>query len=280
MIRCPAAPLLCPGRGGVPLLHAGGADFAEGARPCSNCRSVLKNHHLIIHDFSRKRKFFRKKFSQELIFFGVRVSALGSPIGKISIQDDFEPHFEKFRYVVELAKLFETPYIRMFSFYIPADEDPENYREPVFQRLRRMVEYAAAIREVCQYAQGKGVDILLESHGRFNTLETIGGNVLNTGHLISDFPEQACVEVPCLVNGTGIHPTRVGALPPVLAAMNMTNINTQLLTIEAARTRKKEDVIRAAMLDPHTAAELSIDDIVKMVDERMEAHGLYMEMYR
>ena len=64
-----------------------------------------------------------------------------------------------------------------------------------------------------------------------NTPYQIGGNVLNTGHLIEDFPEHACVEVPCLVNNTGIHPTYVGHLPPVLAAMNMTNINTQLLTI-------------------------------------------------
>ena len=107
----------------------------------------------------------------------------------------------------------------------------------------------------------------------------IGGNVLNTGHLIEDFPEQACVEVPCLVNGTGVHPTYVGKLPPVLAAMNMTNINTQLLTIEAARTRKREDILRAVMLEPHTAAELSIDDMAKMVDELMEAHGEYMAMY-
>ena len=107
----------------------------------------------------------------------------------------------------------------------------------------------------------------------------IGGNVLNTGHLIEDFPEQACVEVPCLVNGTGVHPTYVGKLPPVLAAMNMTNINTQLLTIEAARTRKKEDILRAVMLEPHTAAELSIDDMAKMVDELIEAHGEYMAMY-
>ena len=109
---------------------------------------------------------------------------------------------------------------------------------------------------------------------------TIGGNVLNTGHLIEDFPEHACVEVPCLVDGLGIHPTYVGKLPPVLAAMNMTNINTQLLTIEAARTRKKEDILRAVMLDPHAAAELSIDDMAKMVDELLEAHGPYMAMYR
>lgn len=108
----------------------------------------------------------------------------------------------------------------------------------------------------------------------------IGGNVLNTGHLIEDFPEHACVEVPCLVNNTGIHPTYVGHLPPVLAAMNMTNINTQLLAIEAARTRKRDDILRAVMLDPHAAAELSIDDMTKMVDEMIEAHGPYMKMYK
>ena len=107
----------------------------------------------------------------------------------------------------------------------------------------------------------------------------IGGNVLNTGHLIADFPENACVEVPCLVDGMGIHPTRVGNLPPVLAAMNMTNINTQLLTIEAARTRKKEDILRAVMLEPRCAAILSIDDMKEMVDELIEAHGPYMAMY-
>ena len=113
-----------------------------------------------------------------------------------------------------------------------------------------------------------------------NTPYQIGGNVLNTGHLIADFPEHACVEVPCLVDGMGIHPTRVGSLPPVLAAMNMTNINTQLLTIEAARTRKREDILRAVMLDPRAAAELSIDDMAKMVDELIEAHGPYMAMYK
>ena len=113
-----------------------------------------------------------------------------------------------------------------------------------------------------------------------NTPYQIGGNVLNTGHLIEDFPEHACVEVPCLVNNTGIHPTYVGHLPPVLAAMNMTNIITQLLTIEAARTRKKEDILRAVMLDPHAAAELSIDDMAKMVDEMISAHGPYMAMYK
>ena len=107
----------------------------------------------------------------------------------------------------------------------------------------------------------------------------IGGNVLNTGHLISDFPETACVEVPCLVDAAGIHPTFVGALPPVCAAMNMTNINVQLLTIEAAKTRKLEHIYQAAMLDPHTASELDIDTIKKMVDDLIEAHGDYLPKY-
>ena len=107
----------------------------------------------------------------------------------------------------------------------------------------------------------------------------IDGNVLNTGGLISNLPEDACVEVACLVNGYGVHPTRVGRLPVQCAAMNMTNINVQLLTIEAAVTQKKEHIYQAAMLDPHTGSELDIDTIKKMVDDLIEAHGDYLPKY-
>ena len=107
----------------------------------------------------------------------------------------------------------------------------------------------------------------------------IGGNVLNKGHLITNLPEDACVEVPCLVNGYGIHPCHVGALPVQCAAMNMTNINVQLLTIEAAKTLKKDHIYQAAMLDPHTGSELDIDTIKKMVDDLIEAHGDYLPKY-
>ncbi|MBE6629396.1 MAG: alpha-glucosidase/alpha-galactosidase [Ruminococcaceae bacterium] len=99
----------------------------------------------------------------------------------------------------------------------------------------------------------------------------IGGNVLNTG-LIDNLPTDACVEVPCMVDACGVNPTHVGRLPVQLAAMNMTNINPQLLTIEAAVTGKREHIYHAAMLEPHTAAELSVDDIIKMCDELYEAH--------
>jgi len=99
----------------------------------------------------------------------------------------------------------------------------------------------------------------------------IGGNVLNNG-LISNLPPEACVEVSCLVDNAGIHPTYVGALPPQLAAMNMTNINVQLLTIAAAHEQSMEHVYHAAMLDPHTGSQLSTDEIVAMCDELRAAH--------
>ena len=106
----------------------------------------------------------------------------------------------------------------------------------------------------------------------------IGGNVLNNG-LITNLPSKACVEVPCLVDGSGVNPCHIGELPPQLAAMNMTNINVQLLTIEAAVTKKRAHIYHAAMLDPHTASELSIDDIVSLCDDLIEAHGDYLPKY-
>ncbi len=111
-----------------------------------------------------------------------------------------------------------------------------------------------------------------------NTPFRIGGNVINNG-LITNLDPKACVEVPCMVDRRGIQPCYIGELPLQLAALNMTNVNPQLLTIEAARTKKREYIYHAAMLDPHTAAVLSIDDIVKMVDEMIEAHGDYLPKY-
>ncbi len=106
----------------------------------------------------------------------------------------------------------------------------------------------------------------------------IHGNVLNTG-LITNLPSNACVEVPCMVDRNGINPCYVGALPEQCAAMNRTNINVQLLTIEAAVTKKKDYIYQAAMMDPHTAAELSIDDIRAMCDDLIEAHKGWLPEY-
>jgi alpha-galactosidase len=107
----------------------------------------------------------------------------------------------------------------------------------------------------------------------------IGGNVINNG-VIENLPREACVEVPCMVDNYGIHPCYVGRLPVQLAAMNMTHVNVHLVTIEAAVTLKKEHVYHAAMLEPHIAAELSIDDIRSMVDDLIAEHGNWMPKYK
>lgn len=106
----------------------------------------------------------------------------------------------------------------------------------------------------------------------------IGGNVINNG-LIPNLPAEACVEVACLVNKNGIQPCAQKPLPLQLAAMNSAMIGVQLLTIEAAVTQKKETIYHAAMLDPHTSSELSIDEIIRLCDDLIEAHGSYLPKY-
>lgn len=128
-----------------------------------------------------------------------------------------------------------------------------------FENLRRSEEYCARI----IHAMETDEPFLLHA------------SVLNHG-IIDNLPWGCCVEVPCLVDRNGIRPIRVGPLPPTLAAMNRTNINVQELTVRAALERKREYVYHAAMLDPHTAAELSLDEIWALVDDLIEAHGSWL----
>ena len=107
----------------------------------------------------------------------------------------------------------------------------------------------------------------------------IAANVLNHGY-IENLPQGCCVEVPCIVDASGITPQRVGRLPEQCAALNRTNINVQELTIEAALTRKREHIYQAALLDPHTAAELSIPDIIALCDEMIESNAAWIGEYR
>ena len=175
-------------------------------------------------------------------------------------------------------------------FYIK-DKYPElieRYNIPLDEYPRRCIEQIKGWKEekarildngqITHERSGEYASYIMEALVTGNPYK-IGGNVLNTG-LIENLSADACVEVPCLIDGNGIHPCHVGKLPVQLAAMNMTNINAQLLTINAAVTKKREDIYMAAMLEPHTAAELSIDDIKAMVDELIEAHGEYMKDYQ
>lgn len=107
----------------------------------------------------------------------------------------------------------------------------------------------------------------------------IAANLLNHGY-IENLPQGCCVEVPCVVDAAGITPRRMGRLPEQCAALNRTNINVQELTIEAALTHKREHIYHAAMLDPHTAAELSIPDIIALCDEMIESNAGWIGEYR
>lgn len=180
---------------------------------------------------------------------------------------EYHPYFIKSRYPELIEK-----------FNIPLDEYPRRCVNQI-QRWDAMREDLVNNKNLTHkrsHEYGSRIIEAIETNIPFK----FGGNVLNTGRLISNLPEKACVEVACIADRSGITPTYVGDLPEQLAALNRTNINTQLLTIEAAITRKKEYIYQAAMLDPHTSSELSLDDIVSLCDDLIEAHGEWLPEYK
>jgi alpha-galactosidase len=156
------------------------------------------------------------------------------------------------------------------KFGIPLDEYPRRCERQIegWETLRTRLENPEArVRVVQSMEYGSGIIHSMET-GRSRV---VYGNVPNRG-IISNLPDDCCVEVPCVVDSSGITPTHIGALPPHLAALMQTNINVQALTVEAALTGKREHVYHAAMFDPHTAAELDLDQIWALVDELLTAH--------
>ncbi|MBR2861496.1 MAG: alpha-glucosidase/alpha-galactosidase [Clostridia bacterium] len=176
------------------------------------------------------------------------------------------------------------------NFYIKSKypELIDRYNIPLDEYPRRCVNQIAAWKEEYKrLLEGGEREITRSREYASHIMEAIitdtpyqiGGNVLNDNLWIENLPKEACVEVPCIINGKGVNPQKVGALPVQCAAMNMTNVNVQLLTIEAARTRKLEHVYQAAMLDPHTSSELDIDTIKKMVDDLIATHGDWLPKF-
>ena len=111
-----------------------------------------------------------------------------------------------------------------------------------------------------------------------NNEVTINANVMNNGY-IDNLPSNCCVEVPCIINSNGYAPQKFGRLPEQLAALMRTNINVQILTAEAAVTKKREHIYHAALLDPLTAANLTIDEIYSMTDKMIKAPSNYLSQY-
>jgi alpha-galactosidase len=161
-------------------------------------------------------------------------------------------------------------------FNIPLDEYIARCENQIaeWEGLRAELEGGAPIEVKRSHEYGSLIIHSLET----GQPRVIYGNVMNHG-LIDNLPQGCCVEVPCLVDKNGIQPTRIGALPPQLAALMQTNINVQALTVEAALTGKREHIYHAAMLDPHTAAELSLDEIWSLVDELIAAHEGWLPQF-
>jgi len=197
--------------------------------------------------------------------------------------------------VLRRTGYFVTESSEHFSEYVPwfiKSSQPdllEQYEIPIDEYITRC-ELQIAEWEADKAALERGE--LNESYERsqeygsliIHSLETgtprvVYGNVANNG-LIDNLPQDCCVEVPCLVDKSGLQPTKIGMMPPQLAALQQTNINVQSLVVEAALTRKREHIYHAAMLDPHTAAELSLDQIWSLVDELIEAHGDMLPEYQ
>lgn len=179
---------------------------------------------------------------------------------------EYMPYFIKDKYP-ELIEKFNIPLDEYPRRCIEQIKDWEERRKDLVNNTdlthERTHEYASYIMEAMET----------------NIPYKIGGNVLNKG-LITNLPHDCCVEVPCMIDKSGIVPCYVGSIPEQLAALNRTNINVQLLTVEAALTKKKEHIYHAAMLDPHTSSELSIDDIKSLCDDLIEAHGDWLPEYK
>ena len=167
---------------------------------------------------------------------------------------EYTPWFIKHRYPELIAQ-----------FGVPLDEYPRrcvNQIEGWKQMRRQLVES----QDITHQRTGEYASYIIEAMEAGKPF-VFGGNVMNTG-LISNLPAKACV-----ADRSGITPTHVGDLPEPCAALNRTNINPQILTVEAVLTGRKDAVYQAALLDPHTAAELSIDDTIRMCDDLFKAHG-------
>ena len=163
------------------------------------------------------------------------------------------------------------------EFNIPLDEYPRRCIKQIEEWKKRSTELTSnpVLDHKRSHEYGSYIMEAIETDVPYR----IGGNVINNG-FITNLPSDACVEVPCLVDRNGVQGAHVGALPLQCAALNMSNINVQLLTIDAAVNKKKDSIYHAAMLDPHTAAELSLDDIKKMCDELIKAHGDMLPKYK
>jgi alpha-galactosidase len=205
------------------------------------------------------------------------------------VHDDGTEMADRVRYeVLNRLGYFVTESSEHFSEYVPwfiKGDRPDlidRFEVPLDEYIRRCEVQIAGWETLRASLEDDAHELTVKRSVEFgssiiHSMETgepsvIYGNVANDG-IIDNLPAGCTVEVPCLVDRNGVSPTRIGSLPPHLAALMQTNVNVQSLTVEAILAGKREHVYHAAMLDPHTAAELDLDQIWSMVNELLAAHG-------
>ena len=211
------------------------------------------------------------------------------PLMRRVVREGRVPDGNRVRYeMLERLGYFVTESSEHFAEYTPyfiRRDRPdliESFNVPLDEYLRRcdymdklwctMKEFFTGDQPIVEVERSHEYGALIIHSMETGEPRVVYGNVPNR-ELIANLQQGCCVEVPCLVDGNGIQTTRIGALPPQLAALIMTNVNVQSLAVEAALTGKREHVYHAAMLDPHTAAELTLDEIWALVDDLIAAHG-------
>lgn len=228
---------------------------------------ITRNGKDIYPEIKKKAKEKQKEKHEDMVRFEL-MERFGYYVTESSEHNaEYHPYFIKDKY----PNLIE-------EYNIPLDEYPRRCVKQIedWKKMRDDLVNDSNLSHERTHEYGSYIIEAMETNNPIK----IGGNVLNTGGLISNLPTNAVVELPCLVDASGVAPTYVGELPEQLAALNRTNINPQLLTIEAAMKQKKDYIYQAAMLDPHTASELSIDDIVSLCDDMIEAHGDWLPAYK
>jgi alpha-galactosidase len=205
-----------------------------------------------------------ERYAQDTVRFEIMRHFGHFPTESSRHASEYLPYFRRTR---ALAEQFAPPWGRDYDQYIAR-------QETYYAAVRRQVAGDEPIptgrtEEYCSYI----IHSILT-----NTPRRINANVPNTG-LITNLPDGACVEVPCLVDNTGVHPCYVGDLPSQCAALNRTNINVQQLAVQAALTGEREAVYRAVALDPLTAAVLPLDQARAMTDELFAASAPWLSNF-
>ncbi|MDD3766074.1 MAG: alpha-glucosidase/alpha-galactosidase [Eubacteriales bacterium] len=251
---------------GLGMETKGVTDFIAGINHMAWLLEVKDKDGNDLYPEIKKRAFARTDKHGDMVRYEI-MKQFGYYVTESSEHNaEYMPYFIKSKY----PELIER-------FNIPLDEYPRRCINQIEDWKKRSAEFTkdTSLSHERTHEYGSYIMEAMET----NIPYKIGGNVMNTG-LITNLPSNACVEVPCLVDSSGINPCYVGDLPEQLAALNRTNINPQLLTIEAAVTQKKEYIYHAAMLDPHTSAELTIDGIRDLCDALIEAHGDWLPKYK